>query len=265
MPRQPKYATILEKIFTDRHTVGATLIEFERADIRDAAEALDLAAPKNLGDLVYSFRFRALAPDAIAEQTPEGSRWVLRIVAQGRYALRLEEDVPIAPNPALLAHNIPDATPEVITQYRMDDEQALLAIIRYNRLIDTFLSLTAYSLQNHLRTTVGPRRSRHQIEIDELYVAIDARGGHYVVPVQAKSQADRIEAVQAEQDLEFAREKYPLARCRPVAAQFIDDRAVALFELQPDANGVVRIAHERHYRLVPASAITDDDIGGHEG
>ena len=63
--------------------------------------------------------------------------------------------------------NIPDGTPEIIRGYALDDEQALLAIVRYNRLIDIFLSLTTYSLQNHLRTTV---LNIGQIEIDELYI-----------------------------------------------------------------------------------------------
>lgn len=83
--------------------------------------------------------------------------------------------------------DIPDATPEIIRAYAMDDEQALLAILRYNRLIDTFLGLTTYSLQNHLRTTV---KKIGQIEIDELYVGMDKRGCHYVIPVQAKGGKD---------------------------------------------------------------------------
>ena len=44
---------------------------------------------------------------------------------------------------------------------RDHEEQMLLGIARYNRLIDTFLGLTTYSLQNQLRTTVeGMARSR---------------------------------------------------------------------------------------------------------
>jgi len=53
----------------------------------------------------------------------------------------------IKPNDALASISVPDATPELIRAYALDDEQALLAIVRYNRLIDTFLGLTTYSLQ----------------------------------------------------------------------------------------------------------------------
>jgi len=39
---------------------------------------------------------------------------------------------------------IPDATPQIVLEYQSDDEQAMLARIRYNRLVDTFTGLTAY-------------------------------------------------------------------------------------------------------------------------
>ena len=88
---------------------------------------------------------------------------------------------------------IPDATPEIISAYALNDEQALLAKVRYNRLIDLFLGITANSLQNHMRTTV---KGIGQIEIDEVYVALDRRGIQYVIPVQAKGGKDQLSVVQ---------------------------------------------------------------------
>lgn len=89
------------------------------------------------------------------------------------------------PREDLVWIGVPDATPELISQYALDDEQALLAIVRYNRLIDIFLGLATYSLQNHLRTTV---KGIGQIEIDELYIGLDSNGCHYAIPVQAKGE-----------------------------------------------------------------------------
>ncbi len=60
----------------------------------------------------------------------------------------------IEPDPMLATIKIPDGTPSIVKKYSVSDEQALLTIVRYNRLIDTFLGITCYSLQNHLRTTV---------------------------------------------------------------------------------------------------------------
>jgi len=103
-----------------------------------------------------------------------------------------------------------------------------LAIIRYNRLIDIFLGITTFSLQNHLRTTV---KGVGQIEIDELYIGLDKHGCHYVIPVQAKGGNDQIGFVQIDQDIKFASQKFPDLRCRAIAAQFLSDDTVVLFEL----------------------------------
>lgn len=82
----------------------------------------------------------------------------------------------------MLPIKVPNATPEILLANAFDDEQALLAKVRYNRLIDLFLGITAHSLQNHLRTTV---KGIGQIEIAELYVGLDRRGRQFIVPVQA--------------------------------------------------------------------------------
>ena len=133
----------------------------------------------------------------------------------------------------------------------MRDEQALLAIVRYNRLVDTFLGLATYSPHNHLRTTVQGMR---QIEIDELYIGLDKHGCHYVIPVQAKGGTDRVGIVQTAQDIRFIEQKILGMRCRTIAAQFMKDGETALFELRLKDNEV-RVVEERHYRLVPADRL----------
>jgi hypothetical protein len=47
--------------------------------------------------------------------------------------------------------------------------------------------------------------------------------------------------------------------CRPVAAQFMDADVIAMFELTVQADKV-RIVEERHYKLVPASEISAEDL-----
>src|SRR5437868_1630175 len=42
----------------------------------------------------------------------------------------------------------------LLGKHAFNDEQALLARVRYNRLVDIFTGVTCYSLQNHLRTAV---------------------------------------------------------------------------------------------------------------
>jgi hypothetical protein len=186
---------------------------------------------------------------------PPGREWIIDGASRARYVFRLVNLTRIRPSEALATISVPDATPELIRPYALDDEQALLAIVRYNRPVDTFLGLTTYSLQNHLRTAVGGV----QIEIDELYVGIDRLGCHYVIPVQAKGGKDRIGVVQTSQDIRYAARKFPGLRCRPVAAQFMADGTVAMFELVLQ-NDEVRIADERHYKLVPARELDQEAI-----
>lgn len=152
---------------------------------------------------------------------------------------------------------IPDATPGLVARYTLDDEQALLARLRYNRLVDVFTGVTCYSLQNHLRSTAP---GIGQVETDELYVGVDARGAHFVFPVQAKGGRDRLGVVQVEQDVALCAAKFPALACRPIAAQFMDGDVIALFELRLDDAGDVRKVAERQYRLVPPSDLTDDEL-----
>ncbi len=151
---------------------------------------------------------------------------------------------------------IPDSTPEIISAYALNDEQALLAKVRYNRLIDIFLSITAFSLQNHLRTFV---KEWGQVEVDEIYVAIDRQGRQYIIPVQAKSGKDRHAIVQTRQDILMCKEKFPRLICRAVSAQFMSNNSIAMFELGLE-DGKVVIQQERHYRLCPATEILPEDL-----
>ena len=245
-----RYQAIIEKVFFDRYSVGDIEVFFEREDLTAAANTLGIGLPKNLGDMIYSIRYRIAMPDAILATQPAEREWIIEGVGRARYAFRLVGRTRIRPSEALASISIPDATPELIRAYALDDEQALLAIVRYNRLIDTFLGLTTYSLQNHLRTTV----SGVQIEIDELYVGLDRFGCHYIIPVQAKGGSDQIGVVQTAQDIRYAAQKFPEMRCRPIAAQFMSGGLIALFELtlQDDQ---VRVVEEKHYKFVPASEL----------
>lgn len=258
MPKadEAAYDKIIEQVFFDHFAENLTEFIFER---REIIQAKDRHAPEldlNPGDVPYAYRYRRELPSRILATQPAGLEWIIEGAGRGVYRFRLTTVTRIAPNPALASISVPDATPEIIRAYALDDEQALLAIVRYNRLVDTFLGLTAFSLQNHLRTAV---KGIGQIEIDELYVGLDKYGCHYVIPVQAKGGKDRIGSVQTGQDIAFVAQKFPGMRCRAIAAQFMAEKAVALFELVIE-DGAVRVAEERHYRLVPANLLNKADL-----
>lgn len=259
-PRPPnRYAKLVEKIFFDRYSEGATSLDFTRTDIETNAAELVIELPKNVGDVIYSFRFRTKLPPRILATQPEEREWIIQLAGRARYRFRLAKANRIIPNTHLATIKIPDSTPEIIARYALDDEQALLAKVRYNRLIDIFLGLTTYSLQNHLRTTV---EDLGQIEIDELYIGIDKHGCHYIIPVQAKGGKDQISIVQTEQDTKWCEQKFPTLRCRAISAQFVSSEQIALFELRiEDADLLeLKIVEERHYKLVPASELDIKEI-----
>jgi len=262
MPRasRNRYLALIEGIFFDGFSEGADSFEFDRAAIERKAQELEIVLPKNLGDVIYSIRYRSALTENILATQPEGREWIIEGAGRARYRFRLVAKTRIRPRGELIKTSIPDATPELIRAYALDDEQALLAIVRYNRLIDIFLGLTTFSLQNHLRTTV---KGVGQIEIDELYIGLDKHGCHYVIPVQAKGGSDRIGVVQTSQDIAYTEQKFPGLRCRAIAAQFMDDGVVALFELTLQENQV-RVVEERHYRLVPASELDREAIRRYE-
>ena len=133
----------------------------------------------------------------------------------------------VLPDAMLATIKLPDSTPTIVEKYALDDEQALLTKLRYNRILDIFTGVACYSLQNHLRTTVP---GIGQVETDELYVGIDKLGRQYIFPLQAKGGTDEIGTVQIEQDIRLCEHKYPELICRAIAAQFIDSNKIAIFE-----------------------------------
>ena len=251
-----RYHALIEKIFFDGYSDGTTEIPWERGDLERAADDLGIQLPKNLGDVVYSIRYRSPMPASILDTQPEGKEWVIRGQGRAKYAFKLVKINRIVPRDDMVAIKIPDATPEIIGQYALSDEQALLAKVRYNRLIDVFLGLVAYSLQNHLRTTVS---DIGQIEIDEIYVGVDSHGRQFIIPVQAKGGSDQLSVIQTEQDIQCCAEKYPNLISRAISAQFIEDDLIALFELAIDSDEI-KVVQERHYRLVQGDQISASEL-----
>ena len=253
-----RYSAIIEQIFFDNFIDGVTEVNFTRDEIVTAAERLNINLPKNLGDVIYSFRYRAVLPNAVRTKAPEGKDWIIRPAGQARYKFVAVPagSTRILPDTLLENIKVPDATPGLIAKYALSDEQALLAKVRYNRLIDIFTGVACYSLQSHLRTSVP---TMGQVETDEIYIGVDKRGAQYVFPVQAKGGSDQISIVQIEQDAALCADKFPGLICNPVAAQFIAPNLIALFRFNMSDTGIAKVS-EKHYQLTLPDDVTDDDL-----
>lgn len=257
--KKNRYSAIIETIFMKNYEAGQTRVELKPEAMIDVAAQLGISLPKNLGDVLYSFRFRTALPASIRATAPAGQQWVIRLVGHGLYEFALLPEIDVFPSALLAKTKIPDATPGIVARYSLTDEQALLAKLRYNRLVDIFSGLTCYSLQNHLRTSVP---DIGQVKTDEVYIGVDQRGVHYVLTVQAKGGTDKIGIVQIEQDFALCAAKFPNLVAIPLAAQFTGDDIIALFAFESTDEGV-KVTAEKHYQLVPSEELSPEELASY--
>jgi hypothetical protein len=268
------YAKTICQVFDDHYEPGINRFEFTRSELAKAAKAAGLdvtgdeeLGKKNLGDIIYTFRFRQDFPPSIKSKAPSGKMWIITGKGDALYEFRLITIPTLAADPSWFITKLHDATPEIVRRFDLSDEQALLARIRYNRLVDLFCRCVAHSLQNHLRTKV---EAIGQIEIDELYVGANRQGQHFIIPVQAKKGKDRLGVSQLMQDLEYCRICHPEMQARALGAQLMKHREgertfdkIVMFEFecrdQPDDVIISKIG-ERHFVLLPYGEITSRDF-----
>ncbi len=60
----------------------------------------------------------------------------------------------------------------------------------------------------------------------------------------------------------MCREKFPGLIYLPIASQFMENDLIALFQLEETAEGI-RVAIEKHYRLVPPEEISTEDLASY--
>lgn len=251
------YDSIICSIFFAHYKKEKMSFKFHREELIKKARELNIDIAKNLGDIVYSYKYRKKLPKEILKTAPHGFYWRIRNIGKSQYEFILENGIEfIEPDRMLPTIKIPDGTPSIVKKYSVSDEQALLTIVRYNRLIDIFLGIICYSLQNHLRTTVD---GIGQIETDELYVGVDKKGRQFIIPVQAKGGTDKIGITQIEQDIALCKQKYPNLICRAIACQFISNDVVAMFEFGIEEERIVKV-NEHHYKIIDADNISEDDL-----
>lgn len=234
-------AALFERIFKPQ----ARELPFTKEDLERVCRELSISI-KNIPDILYTYRSRGELPKAISGK----GQWVIEGYGKGRYAfIRLSRSPYVEIPLDLEAILIPDSTPEIILKYASADEQSVLAKIRYNRLIDTFLSLTAYQLQGHFRTTL---KETGQIEIDELYLGVDTNGHWYVIPVEAKGPdpRERIGITQVHWLIIFARQYYPELTIRPVVVKAWEDGSIFLIEFNTVTDlEEIRTVNYKRYKL----------------
>src|SRR5207253_5124268 len=117
-----RYSAIIEKLFFAKYEKEMREIPFQRQEMETFAAKLKVKLPKNLGDLVYSFRYRALLPKTITSLAGEQEIWIIRPKGRSKYSFALVKHAPIRPNELMAVTKVPDATPGLVAKHALDDE-----------------------------------------------------------------------------------------------------------------------------------------------
>jgi hypothetical protein len=255
---------VIEIVFRKNYRKGAREVPFTMDDVR---QAIAQVAKKRVGykennvaDVRYQYSSgRSSLPKSIDTLGP----WMIVGRGKAKYAFaKLSESPIVEIQTDLYTISLPDATPEIVLEYAGGDEQGILAKLRYNRMLDIFLSITCYHLQNHLRTSI---KDKGQVEIDDLYVGLNSGGKQFVVPIEAKSAKDHLSKTQIMQGIDFARDRYPKLILKPVGIQEMKDGSLVLIEFTPGSHpDKIKIAEMRRYKLVPMSEVPLNELQSRE-
>ncbi len=107
MSRPKIYLSIIEQLFRSKFKPGMRAVGFEREEIIKFGKALKVDLPKNLGDVVYTVRYRAVLPDTIQATAGEGEAWIIRPAGRSKYRFVLVPNAPLTPTPNMTATKVP--------------------------------------------------------------------------------------------------------------------------------------------------------------
>ena len=248
------YVPILLAIFTEKYTVGDVELTFTLDDVRRVATDLGITI-RNPADLVYRMRSRTKLPKQIVDK---GFR-ILRQVGRGRYRLEFAETT-IFDLPDIDSQEALDLTPMPVRRLLPEDigsidEQALLTIVGYSKLLNHFTGLTVYRLRSHVRKSV---EGVGQAELDELDVGVALRDDEMpiILPIEAKAAPDAINRVQIAAQVAMTRQYYPDFEIRPLAIKLDWEGTIHLAEFNPTATPAdLEIVQHVRYRLKLSDAV----------
>lgn len=225
--------------------------DFLESAVRDLLKSRRIAkGVKNIPDIKYTYDAR--------EEFPEGITgcgcWAIVGRGKSKYRfvkldrcnlIRIPDDLPVNPEPQRMKDKIPSLVARVLG----DDEQAILARVEHDGLVEDFTGLAAMRVQGHERTTV----SAGQIEVDEVYVGQDYAKTVVVLPISAKGGGkDRLSYTQALNLNLYAseKEKYHGLKVRPLGITRGNDGSIYIVEFTASTDiRSIKIERVRRYLI----------------
>lgn len=242
------YVPILRELVQRFRDPDAHRVEFTVRDVRQVARDLGIEIG-NPPDLVYRMRGRTRLPDDILDM----GFTVLRGIGRGRYALEVGGEALVhLPEHEILDHN--DQTPlpvrRLLPENLVDlDEQGLLTMVGYCKLLDHFTGLTVYRLRSHVRRSVP---NVGQAELDEIDVGVALRDDDVpvVFPMEAKAADEVINRVQVATAVAYCQTYFPGHVIRPIVVKLTYDGVLHFLEFRPTTVlGGLRVVHSCGYRI----------------
>jgi hypothetical protein len=242
------YVPILREIVRRNYSEGVMRIEFTLDDVRQVAVDLGIEI-RNPADSVYRMRSRTRLPDDILDL----GFTVLHGIGRGKYALEIGGEALLhLPEHEILDHN--DQTPLPVRRLLPEDlseldEQGLLTMVGYSKLLDHFTGLTVYRLRSHIRRSV-PRIG--QAELDEIDVGVALRDDEIpvVFPIEAKAADEVINRVQVARAVAYCKTYLPGHQIRPLVVKLTTDGVIHFLELRPTTSlPGLRVVSSCGYRL----------------
>jgi hypothetical protein len=131
-PKKEDYKQIILTIFNNHYEPGTERFSFARSELLAAAAKLGLklesgenddSATSNVGDVVYTYRFRREFPKEILSTAPQGKMWIITGRGDGLYEFRLIMTPNLNADPSVFITKVHDATPEIVRRFALNDEQ----------------------------------------------------------------------------------------------------------------------------------------------
>lgn len=242
------YVPILRELVRRRYKPGIQRIEFSKQDVEEVAADLGLKLG-NAADVVYRMRSRTRLPDDILDL----GFTVLRGIGRGKYALEVGGEALVhLPEHEIFDHN--DQTPLPVRRLLPEDlaeldEQGLLTLVGYCKLLDHFTGLTVYRLRSHVRKSVP---GVGQAELDEIDVGVALRDDEVpvVFPIEAKAADEVINRVQIATAVAYCETYFVGHEIRPIVVKLTYDGVLHFLEFRATTSlPGLRIVSSHGYRL----------------
>jgi hypothetical protein len=242
------YVPILREIVLRKYEPGIQRIEFTKQDVEQVAADLGLKLG-NAADVVYRMRSRTRLPDDILDL----GFTVLRGIGRGRYALEVGGEALVhLPEHEIFDHN--DQTPLPVRRLLPEDlagldEQGLLTMVGYCKLLDHFTGLTVLRLRSHVRKSVP---EIGQAELDEIDVGVALRDDEVpvVFPIEAKAADEVINRVQIATAVAYCQTYFPGHEIRPLVVKLTYDGVIHFLEFRATTSlAGLRVIASHGYRL----------------